>query len=99
MISELISDYVYRFELNGSHDFELNWTIGAFEKITGYSVDEINELGNKWLSIIHPSDKERIIEHFSEKLDDENAIRSEYRIITKEGSTKWLSDYIKPIYD
>ena len=99
IISELISDFVYRFELDGTHDFELNWTSGAFKRITGYSIEEINVLGNKWLSIIHPEDKERVTENFFQYLDDDNAIRSEYRIITKEGKTKWLSDYIKPIYN
>jgi PAS domain S-box-containing protein len=99
IVSELISDYVYRFEMDGESDFSLNWTSGAFEKITGYTVAEINTLGDKWLSIIHPSDRHKIVRQFSDNLADDAPLRTEYRIITKKGDIRWLSDYVQPIYD
>jgi PAS domain S-box-containing protein len=99
IVSELISDYVYRFEMDGESDFSLNWTSGAFEKITGYTEAEINTLGHRWLSIIHPFDREKIQRRYANNMSDATALRSEYRIITKSGDIRWLSDFVQPIYN
>ncbi len=99
IISEMISDFVYKIDLDKDKQVKMSWTSGAFKKITGYSVKEINALKDNWNSIVHPDDRDTIIENVSDNLYIKEGLKLEYRIIAKNGSIKWLSDLSRPIWD
>lgn len=96
IISVISSDYVYSIQMAEDGKSNIKWVNGAFERITGYTKEEINKKENGWDSIIHPEDLSRL------KLEQGNlsalkiSSTDEYRIIIKNGDSKWLSDsYVK----
>ena len=99
LISEMISDFVYKIDFGKDNKMKMSWTSGALKKITGYSIKEINMFKQNWSSIIHPDDREKIAEKIVENLNLRSGMTIEYRIISKDGKVKWLSDSSKPIWD
>jgi len=65
------------------------------EDICGYSSKELNSKEKNWLTIIHPDDKEKVIEESSKLLEESKSISSvqEYRIKAKDGSIRWIRDH------
>lgn len=98
MISKIASDYVYSFRISEDQKSYLEWVSGAFTRITGYTVEEINLLVNNWRDIIHPNDRDKVTTSFG--LGDLPVARAkEYRIVTKHGLIKWISDNYIPLKD
>lgn len=81
---------VYKANSDWSIDF-----ISGHEQLCGYSVEEINELDNNWLSVVHPNDKEKILSESETISTKEQSIIQVYRIITKSGEVKWVEDHKK----
>jgi PAS domain S-box-containing protein len=96
LFSLLTSDYIYSAVIDGKK-FTTEWASDAFQRITGYSVAEMNE-PDAWLNIIHPEDFRRVDAAWNTVLQGEPAV-VEYRVLTAAGSVRWLRDYVKPIMD
>jgi PAS domain S-box-containing protein len=85
----------------GRFDFKPILFHGAVEKITGYTENEFTEGNLSWDKVIHPDDFSKIptentapllsIPNFSEE--------REYRIIRKDGTIRWVYEYIRNICD
>lgn len=58
LISEVTSDYTFSTEFDAQGNKAGFWAGGAFEKITGYTVDEYLNMGS-WQSRLHPDDFEK----------------------------------------
>ena len=97
VISENTSDYFYSLSVSSQGTISVDWIGGAFERITGYTAEEISDL-EKWLSIVHPDDL-RIIRQAAEKVLSNQPTHVEYRLITKAGNEIWLRDYSRSIGD
>jgi PAS domain S-box-containing protein len=76
-------------------DLVPNFLSGAFESITGYTEEEVFTGKKEWKDIVHPDDQP-IITATAEKLKSipRYSKEIEYRIVTKKGETRWLSDFI-----
>jgi PAS domain S-box-containing protein len=71
----------------------------AFTRITGYSLDELlaMDIKNIW-KIIHPDDHERLKKRFQDYMTlKEVQPPIEYRIIRKDGMTRWVESYVSVI--
>lgn len=97
LISSVTSDYVFSNVQNEKGEIILNWVAGAFEQISGYTVDEFNARGG-WVSTIHPDDIEKDA-HDMEQLHRNEAVVSEVRTIHKDGSIRWVRNYVHPLWD
>jgi len=97
MISELISDYAYVFRVKSNDWLVREWATEAFERITGYTPEELDAHGG-WLSLVHPEDRDTAIRHRQAFLSGRESI-TEYRIITKNDDVFWLQDYSRPVWD
>lgn len=65
--------------------------------ISGYSCDELNSL--HLVDLIHKADKCRTMQQLtSYSTDTLNSTPTSFRILTKDGRTKWLALSIKPIH-
>lgn len=98
IISELITDYVYSGCKLPDGGVVTEWISGAFERITGYTLEEISEMGG-WLTLVHPEDISRA---FAAAQAADTKCRPcvvEYRIRTRDGNIRWLRDYIRPVWD
>ncbi|MCG6537532.1 MAG: response regulator, partial [Syntrophales bacterium LBB04] len=97
LISTVASDYMFSTVVSSDGTLDLDWVAGAFEKITGYSVDEYKAIGG-WRSTICPDDKEIDIGDF-EKLQSRQRVISEIRTIKKNGEVLWVKVYAHPVWD
>lgn len=96
-ISELSSDYTYSVFVN--KNFIIDWVSGAFNTITGFTPAEVQTMPNGWISAVHPHDVMRVTSVYRDAMSKGEAASVEYRIITKQGETKWIADNFKPIWN
>ncbi|NHI93438.1 MAG: PAS domain-containing sensor histidine kinase [Candidatus Lokiarchaeota archaeon] len=68
------------------------------EQICGYYPEEFNNKFINWLDLIHPDDKQRIIEEASILNEKPTNIKQFYRIIDKSGIIRWISDHKSSIF-
>lgn len=74
-------------------DFTIKYVNDGFMKLTGYSKEELNNnLSNKHSLIVHPSDRSKMRSEILRQLSKSKKFYSEYRILTKEGKIRWVSD-------
>ncbi len=96
IVSELATDYTFVYRIEPDGQFELEWATDAFSRMSGYSVEELQEQGT--LSIIHPEDLP-LIETRVEKLSQGETVVDEFRILNKNGDIRWISSYAQPEWD
>jgi PAS domain S-box-containing protein len=97
IISELATDWVYAARREDEHGkVKFEWATEAFERISGYSIDQLNEKGGL-RSLIVPEDREEF-DHAENAYGDGPSVL-EYRIRTKSGDVCWLRDYRRPELD
>ncbi|MBB6445139.1 EAL domain-containing protein [Bacillus benzoevorans] len=82
--------------MNVTSGFTTNNSKGV-EHITGYTAEELQN-GIQWTSIIHPQDIQRYRKALR-VLGTGETFRLQYRIIHKNGTVKWIQDYIIPVLD
>ncbi len=97
LISNVASDYMFSSQVNDNGKLELNWVAGAFENITGYTLDEYVANGG-WRATLHPDDLE-VDDCDIEKLRNNQKVITEVRTYTKNGSIVWVMVYAHPIWD
>ena len=97
MISSMASDYSYSYIVNEYGEFTLEWSFGAFEKITGY--EPARMLNSDFIKkLIHPDDLP-LIEQRRKAYCSGKPVTSEIRIITRYGEIKWIQDKVMPEMD
>jgi len=96
IVSELSSDFSYSIQVgpDGSPAFE--WVGGGFERLTGHTAAEINELG--LLTLVHPDDRERVAADLGRVLSGEQ-VSAEMRVFTKDGRVLWVRTVGRPVWD
>jgi len=62
------------------------------EALTGFTVDEWTDDGERWMSQIHPDDRERVVRIFEKSQIAHTPYELEYRMVTKEGRLIWVRD-------
>ena len=66
--------------------------LNGSEELCGYTKKELDAQEEKWLSIIHPDDKERVLLEGSRMPKRQEKRFQTYRIIHKDGGTRWVED-------
>ncbi len=84
--------------------FDHSWTIfyitEAIENLTGYGAYDIQ--GNRrktFAGLIHPDDRERVIEEIQTSIQRFQQFNTEYRIITRNNTIKWVSNSGRPVFN
>jgi len=62
------------------------------ESLLGYSPREWEADPALWMTVMHPDDRERVIEEDRRATDANSPFRSEYRMIARDGTVKWFRD-------
>jgi PAS domain S-box-containing protein len=65
----------------------------------GYSVDEWHERPDLWVSILHAEDRERVLRETASAMDEGRSVDYEYRVVARDGSTRWLHDRGSFVFD
>ncbi|MCC8993100.1 MAG: EAL domain-containing protein [Candidatus Contendobacter sp.] len=89
ILSGLTSDYVYSCVLGPqSSPYCLDWIGGAFERIAGYSIAEIQQRGC-WLMIVHPEDRSSVEQSMSGLMPGQSRA-CEFRLLRPDGEVRWI---------
>ncbi|HAG81696.1 MAG TPA: hypothetical protein DCL61_11125, partial [Cyanobacteria bacterium UBA12227] len=92
--------------LDGSGDGFWDWNIVTGEvylsprylEMLGYKFDEFPQEFHTWERLIHPDDKPWIIDNLNAHLQDSSIpYKFDYRMLTKSGEWKWISNYGKVV--
>jgi len=67
--------------------------ISNSEAVCGYCPEDIDSNRVKWFDIIHPDDRERVLNEASKLEAKPSTAVQEYRIIAKDGSVRWVEDH------
>jgi PAS domain S-box-containing protein len=94
LISEMTSDYVYSGKAFPDGSSQTAWISGAFERITGYSLDEIGQRPGGFSSLAFPEDLKKVMDQ-QPVLFEAGTATAEYRIMRKDGEVRWLRDNMK----
>lgn len=62
------------------------------ERLLGFSQDEYISDPNFWRNHIYSEDHERVMKGIAESIETGRPFISEYRMVTRDGSTKWFRD-------
>lgn len=95
------SEKQLRFVLEGSELGFWDWDIAAgkvfrnsqWAAMLGYEFQEIQQTTKQWTDFIHPDDRERAWNSIESVLQGNSTVhRLEYRMLHKNGSTRWILD-------
>ncbi len=84
--------------------FDENWNMfyvsDAIQKMTGFPANDfINNKVKSYASIIHPDDKERVIDTIRIGIDKFKQYTTEYRIITENKKIRWVTEKGLAVFD
>lgn len=71
----------------------------AVYQLTGYSTEDFYQTPNFMDAIIHPEDRPYWNSHVHHVNEDGSPEKVEFRILTKEGETRWLEHLCGPVHD
>jgi PAS domain S-box-containing protein len=87
-VSSITSDIAYSCSASTAGDYALDWMVGAVERITGYSLEEILEHGG-WSYLVIDSDL-RMFERNVIGLAPGMSSQCDLRLCHKDGSIRWV---------
>ncbi len=96
MISEMTSDYTFVASLLPDGTLRREWMAGAFEKITGYSREELAGMLSEF-SVIHPEDRPLLMKILPNLKTQEPVEALEFRMISKSGEPVWVEALARPL--
>lgn len=95
-LSELTSDFAYCFQFDPEGGASVEWVSAAFSRIVGYRFEEIGD--DKWRALIHPDDLPRLAAAL-QNLQAGHEYREDLRVITRDGSVRWLRNCSMPVWN
>ncbi|MBI2333800.1 MAG: PAS domain S-box protein, partial [Chloroflexi bacterium] len=97
IVSELTSDYAYRYQVEPDGRMVPEWITESFTRITGYTFEE-TRAPDFWQRLIHPEDASIFLQH-TQRILSGQPDTEEMRAITKSGEARWLRDFANPTWN
>lgn len=96
----VLADYTYDWEYWLAPDNSIIYMSPSCQRISGFSADDFSNNPQLLLDIVHPEDK-HLLNNFFRKGNSEieNINSLDFRIITKENTTKWINQVYQKVYD
>jgi len=88
LISEITSDYAYSLSVGPNGTMSCEWITKAFTRITGFTIEEINQRG--WQTLSFPADAEIVCHHYHALRSGGASDAVEMRIVGKGGQVRWV---------
>lgn len=89
MSTALVSEVPFWVKVFEDRSFELVWISESFERLTGYTFDELHREGG-WQSLVHPVDMEELGEVTSNLFKGQFPSQAEFRIFTRQSTMRWV---------
>jgi len=96
-ISEMLSDYAYSFRVEADRRLVLEWIVGGFKRLTGFTPEEMKARGG-WRVLVFPDDMPIALAHVERLLEGREDVR-EFRILRKDGGVRWVRHSGRPVWD
>ena len=95
-----VADFTYDWEYWIDHG-RLRYVSPSCERITGYQLDEFMTDPDLLQHIVHPEDRPAVEQHFSRYSGnlDETETSLDFRIITRQGETRWINHRCQAVFD
>ncbi len=94
-----IADYTYFWELWISPNGKILWTNPAVTRVTGYSIEEIMQIKNFPVDIVHPDDARKTKKMLQTALKGSTGSGMQFRLRRKDDVMIWAEVSWQPIYD
>ncbi len=95
----LLADFTYDLEAWRSPDGSYRHVSPSCERITGYPPADFIANPGLMAEIAHPSDRVRVTAHMRTAVHAGTEVyHQDYRILTRDGRTRWISHFKKPVY-
>ncbi len=82
-----------------THDLATTFVSPQIEEIIGYTPQEYTSAPDFWVNILHPEDRDRVLEEDARTDATGEAFEVEYRMFAKDGRTVWVHDQAVIIRD
>ena len=93
-----VADFAYDWEYWIAPDGHMIYVSPSSQRITGYDADEFIKDPKLLTGIIHPDDKSIVGSHF-DLMDSEEIHAVDFRIVTRDGESRWISHSCKAAFD
>ena len=96
----ILADFTYDWEYWLAPDNSIIYISPSCERISGFSREEFSQNPKLLIDIVHLDDK-HLFEDFSRRghTEIEESRNFDFRIVTKEKSTKWINHVYRKVYD
>ncbi len=94
----IIADFTYDWEFWLGNDGKFLYVSPSCERITGYRPEDFFQDPSLLLKMAHPDDRERLSGHCAENRTRRDSHLSDFRIITKDGETRWIGHACRAVY-
>lgn len=95
----LVADYTSDWEYWLGVDGEIVYMSPSCKALTGHDSEEFSADPGLLLSLVHPDDRAEYEAHWHGHSEHAEAGAAEFRIINKDGETRWISHRCRPVFD
>jgi len=93
-----VADFTFDWEYWVAPEGNIIYCSPSCQRISGYSSDELSHDPRLILEMVHPEDRPLLFEHYKREKETEPA-NFDFRIITKNGETRWISHNCQAVFD
>jgi PAS domain S-box-containing protein len=95
LIADFTNDWENWLSPNGNYIY----VSPSCKRITGYDADEFMKDQRLAIDILHPEDRSTLEHHRNAHLNElAGPGQLDYRVVTKNGETRWISHYCQPVF-
>jgi PAS domain S-box-containing protein len=93
-----VADFTYDWEDWIGPDGKYLYVSPSVERITGYRPDEFFKDPRFLETLIHPEDQNKVEQHWLDHAKTHEVKGLDYRIVNREGDTRWISHLCQAVY-
>jgi PAS domain S-box-containing protein len=96
-----LADFTYDWEYWKSPLGKIIYMSPSCQRISGYSRENFVDKPELLFEITHPEDYKKFKDHvlIQEEDEKESVLKFDYRIVAKDGTTRWISHICQEVYD
>ncbi|MBD3345217.1 MAG: PAS domain S-box protein [Chitinivibrionales bacterium] len=93
----IVADFTYDWEYWRGTDDRFIYMTPSCEIVTGYSREEFMEDPDLYTRIIHPDDREMMVNHLADNMKQRKQEEFEFRIVRRDGTMRWIGHKCRPV--
>ncbi len=94
-----VADFAHDWEYWIGPDEEYVYSSPSCERVTGYTPEDFERDRRLLQKITHPADRAEVEAHFREERNDGETHALDFRIITRDGSERWINHVCQQVHD